>query len=219
MPAADDKWTLRKVGSDRDYRTTFGKLKAWALEGRVEPDDLVGPAEQGSAGLTPARDRLELLPFLEPAGVTGAVLASDDVVAFGPRRGGGEDDEVILDMTPLIDCVFLLLIFFMLTATFSNQGGLRVKLPESGAAESEVDDKRLTVTVDLDGRYYLNDETEPTAKASLRTRLEKEVAASMRTTLIIRADEDVPHGAVVHVMDAGKRVGVEKILVGTEKKR
>lgn len=219
----DERWILRKAGADRDwFASSYDKLKAWALEGRIDPDDQVGPESAGDDGLRAARELPDLRAFLAPGEVRSTVVASGggEGGGFGPRReGSAESDEVILELTPLIDVVFLLLIFFMLTATFSHQGGLKVKLPESGAASSEVDDKRLTVTVTDRGEYFMNEERTPVAREALRPRLEREVAASLRTTLIIRADETVPHGDVVFVMNAAELSGVEKILVGTEKKR
>ena len=208
------RWTLRRADGGGEYHVSFTQLREWALEGRVDSADLVGP--EGSADLRTAATWPELRRFLDPSQARSAVLSSSDLMAFGPRRQSDDDDDVLPDLTPLIDCVFLLLIFFMLTTTFSTQGGLRVKLPEAGAADSEVDDQRLTVTIDANGAIELNDE--PIASEALAARLSQAVETSLRTTLIIRADAGVAHGKVVAVMDAARRAGVEKLLVAAEKK-
>lgn len=130
------------------------------------------------------------------------------------RRRGGEAPDVSL--TPLIDVVFLLLIFFMLTATFDRQNRIDVDLPVAGAASATTDAERVVVTVGADGAYALAGRSLPSG--ALTTALRRALGeAADKGRLLIRADGRAPHQAVVTVMDAAARVGVGHIAIATAK--
>ena len=120
-----------------------------------------------------------------------------------------------LDITPLIDMVFLLLIFFLLTSSFLIQPGIKVKLPASESSETQAS-RDLILTVTKDNLIYLN-----AKKVSLKTlsrKLEFAFKKSKDKLLIIKADKEVLHGKVVEIMDIARGVGVEKLAIGTEPK-
>lgn len=129
------------------------------------------------------------------------------------RRKYGE----IPDLTPMIDVVFQLLIFFMVTAVFAITPGLDIKLPE--AEESEAPDKEnLFIVVDQDGNMKLNHKT--VTFANLKDELESKRALLDDTTLIIiQGDERATHGQIVQIMDIARQVGIVDQVIATEPQR
>lgn len=120
-----------------------------------------------------------------------------------------------LEIAPLIDVVFLLLIFFLLSSPFIFQHGIKVKLPE--AATEEVQPKRdIFITIDKDGVIYLNDKI--TDIEALSSELKRLILEDKQRFVIIRADKDTRHGRVVEVLDVSKMVGVERLGIATSPK-
>ena len=129
------------------------------------------------------------------------------------RRTPSKLDESKLDITPLVDCVFLLLIFFMVTTVFSTTPGLRVDLPK--AAESDMPpEKDLNIVVSKEGELELNGV--PVIMAELPRALEEARATYRSKVLIIKADKKTFHEVVVDVMDAAKGVGIDELAIATE---
>ena len=112
------------------------------------------------------------------------------------------------DMTPLIDCVFLLLIFFMVTTVFLHTKGLEVDMPaQSEAVEDQKKD--INVLIDSEGKIELKGEgIEP---ASLAQRLVQAMEEANNKNIIINADGDCAQRHVVFVVDEARAVGVEGI--------
>ncbi len=118
----------------------------------------------------------------------------------------------IINITSLIDVMFLLLIFFMVSTTFAEQPGIKLKLPSASTAEpSRLE--RLTLTIDKDGRMFLNDV--PVQEEKLRVDL-KAAASKPDATLVLRADRDVPYGYVIRAMDISRQSGIRNIVSLTE---
>lgn len=120
-----------------------------------------------------------------------------------------------LDLVPLIDIVFLLLIFFMLTATFTIQPGIKVKLPQASTSGEELE-KQLTVYITDEDVLYLNREKIDFSdlKSKLKYNINKNGRGKM---LIIKADENARHGIVVKVMDIANAAGIDRLMVAAEK--
>jgi biopolymer transport protein ExbD len=121
----------------------------------------------------------------------------------------------VLDLTPLIDVVFLLLIFFMVSTTFlSDDGGLQVELPRSENRDliPEGSDVALKIgadgTMELDGRAVGLKEL----KSSLRRSAEDDPS----TMVVVRADKALAHGKVVEVMDLVRELGLTHFAIATE---
>ena len=118
-----------------------------------------------------------------------------------------------MDMTPLIDCVFLLLIFFMVTTVFSTPQTLQVDLPK--AAESDMPpEKDLNIVISKTGEMELNGQ--PVTMDELESRLREAKEMYRSKVLIIKADRRCLHGTVVDVMDAAKAVGIDELAIATE---
>ncbi|MDD2893159.1 MAG: biopolymer transporter ExbD [Halothiobacillaceae bacterium] len=130
-------------------------------------------------------------------------------------KGHGRRDEVSLDMTPLIDVVFLLLIFFMLTASFTQAQRLKVELPKAEQGESSQDQsKDWTIEIDAQGNYALNGEA--LAPEQLESRLHELPGRTEETVILIRADARTEHQAVVQALNAAKAAGLLHIGLATD---
>ena len=130
-----------------------------------------------------------------------------------PREGGVESGE--MELTPLIDCVFLLLIFFMVTTVFQEPYRLKVFLPEAEEA-AMIEEKKLVATIDRAGVMEVN--RHPVTMESVEGVLAREKEGVRVVTLIIRTDKETRHGLVLDLMETAKRIGIEKIVLATEKK-
>jgi len=130
------------------------------------------------------------------------------------REGEVEDDGI--NLTPLIDCVFLLLIFFMVTTVFKEPYRLRVLLPEAEQANL-IEEKKLVMTIDREGNMEVN--RHPVTMGTLEGVLAREKEGARVVTLIIRTDKKTKHGLVLDAMEVAKGIGIEKIVLATEKRR
>lgn len=129
------------------------------------------------------------------------------------RLSGEQRRKVLINITPLIDVVFLLLIFFVVTSTFLEQPGIDLSLPEASSAEiAERED--VVVQLAADGQIYLQDA--PVAPEALFEQIEERLQTSGTDRVILEADERVPHGRVVEAMDAARRAGATALVVATQ---
>jgi len=127
-------------------------------------------------------------------------------------------ENVDIGLAPLIDVVFILLLFFVVTTTFTRETQLKVDLPEaaSGTPPEEVEKKQLEVVIDVDGSYSLNGKT--LIKRDLNTlmgALAKESGGDTSLPMIISADGKTPHQAVITAMDAAGKLGFAHLRITT----
>lgn len=129
------------------------------------------------------------------------------------RRRRREEPNV--NLTPLIDVVFLLLIFFMVSTTFRREADLRLDLPEASRTPAPTE-QHLTVSIDAAGVYYVNDQALPDARPeTLRQALAAAAGEDRQQPLLLRADGRTPHQAVVTAMDAAGQLGFRRLVIGT----
>ncbi|MCO4770456.1 MAG: biopolymer transporter ExbD [Deltaproteobacteria bacterium] len=122
---------------------------------------------------------------------------------------------LILDLTPLIDVVFLLLIFFMVTTTFvPDSTGLQVDLPRSSSQEVIQEGEDLTLDLGADGTISLNGEV--LSLAQLSAELRKTAEKDPKTLIVLKADSEISHGRVVEVMDMAREIGLTSFAIATE---
>jgi biopolymer transport protein ExbD len=122
--------------------------------------------------------------------------------------------KALINITSLIDVLFLLLIFVMVSSTFMEQPGIKLELPQAQTAV--VTKQEFTLFMDKKGNVFLNDK--PVTMEALEPKL-KEVLSRMKDgSLTLKADRDVTHGLVVKVMDIVKKSGVKKLVIGTKLK-
>jgi len=122
--------------------------------------------------------------------------------------------DVVVDVTPLIDIIFQLVLFFMVSTTFVSAPGIEVDLPRSSADTilREKDDLNLWVTTE--GAVYVDDDAVDTI--GLRNALRATAQSNPATLVIIKADRAVDHGRVVAVMDMARGFGLTRLAIATE---
>ena len=121
-----------------------------------------------------------------------------------------------LNLTPLIDCLLFLIIFFMLSTTFAKTGKLQIQLPQADAGASKPVAKALDVAVDSRGHYAINGQPLASAKPEdLRAAIEAAAGSQRDQPFLISADGQAPHQAVVTVMDIAGQLGFRSLGVGT----
>ena len=125
-------------------------------------------------------------------------------------------EEQELNMTPLIDCVFLLLIFFMVTTVFKQPYSLQVVLPEAQQGVI-VEEKKLVASITQDGRMEINRHL--VTLDNLEQVLLREKEGTRSLTLVVRTDQETPHKYLLDLFEVAKRVGIEKIPLATEELR
>jgi len=124
---------------------------------------------------------------------------------FRPRNKGRG---LIINITTLIDVMFLLLIFFMVTSTFKNQPAINLVLPRSATASETVDTPAI-LFLTSEGDVYLNDTL--IDLVSLGERLKEMHDESGEDRMVLRADEDAAHGDVVRLIDTIKQSGFTRV--------
>jgi biopolymer transport protein ExbD/biopolymer transport protein TolR len=130
------------------------------------------------------------------------------------RRGGGRFGPALseINVTPLVDVILVLLIIFMVTAPMMTRG-IDVRLPKTESG-SDATDERLVVSVDRDNTVYLNDR--PVNLHLLTDRLKSEMERGGIDFVFLRADQAVPYGRVMLVMDQIKKAGADRIGMVTQ---
>lgn len=126
--------------------------------------------------------------------------------------------EDFVNLTPLIDVVFLLLIFFMVSTTFTKETHLKVDLPEANGQVSVADNKALDILITTDGSYSVNGQALINKQPeTLRSALQKLSDGDNTRPLTITADANVAHQAVVTAMDVAGQLGFVHLSMTTRK--
>ncbi len=130
------------------------------------------------------------------------------------RRQQVEDQGI--NLTPLIDVVFLLLIFFMVSTTFTKETHLSVDLPEAVGEQSSDLPEQIEILINSDGSYSVNGLALVNNQvATLRSALEKTSEGNNQVPLVITADANTPHQAVVQAMDVAGQLGFARLSITT----
>lgn len=131
---------------------------------------------------------------------------------LSPRRR--EEPEV--NLTSLIDVVFLLLIFFMVSTSFIREASLSLQLPTASSAAVPMEAEPVEITVGADGRYFFgSDELVNTTPATLRRALLDAAGGDTGRVVVVRADARASHQSVVTVIDAAGRAGFAEVSIVT----
>ena len=129
-----------------------------------------------------------------------------------------KDAEVSVNLTPLIDVVFLLLIFFMVSTTFTKETHLSLDLPEATGEESTDLPQQIEILIDSNGQYVVNQQTLVSHKVeTVMAALQEVSQGDTKLPLVITADAQTPHQAVVTAMDAAGRLGFVHLSLTTKK--
>lgn len=126
-------------------------------------------------------------------------------------------EEPRVDLTPMVDVVFLLLIFFMISTTFVESPGISIKLPESSSQTIEREPKEIKVYLSQEGDIYHGEK-----KISIddfKGLLAENQADAKETTVLLLADQESRHGKVVILMDLARDAGFTKLAIATEQRK
>jgi biopolymer transport protein ExbD len=124
-----------------------------------------------------------------------------------PRR------KVFINITSLIDVIFMLLLFFMITSTFLEQPGIKLELPTARTSANS-EPQEYVLTIDKKGGVFLN--RLPVNLDGIEAEIRKALPMMKDAALVLKADQGTTHGLVVRVMDMAKRGGVKKLIIGTK---
>lgn len=127
-------------------------------------------------------------------------------------------EEATVNLTPLIDVVFLLLIFFMVSTTFTRETQLKLDLPQAASGEQveDTDIQQIELVISADGEVAINDKAllAPSAE-TLKTALRRESGGDITLPVIITADAQTPHQSVIMAMDAAGQLGFTRLRLTT----
>ena len=130
------------------------------------------------------------------------------------RRHATEQDEAEINMTPMLDIVFIMLIFFIVTTSFIKEKGLEVSRPSS-APPKQVEQKKGPIVLKIDGSSNITLKGRLLERKAVQANLEREKAEKPDSTLIVAAHPDAETDALVTILDAAKAVDIASVSVAT----
>ena len=131
-----------------------------------------------------------------------------------------EENSAVIDLTSMIDVLFVLVLFFMVTTTFSDTSSIAVSLPAASKTSVQPAKKDFAISITQNGEMFMSENGK-----ALGTQISLDQAAAefgrlkqtdSEITLIIRADKKVEHGSVVAVLDRAKSAGIDHIAIAAE---
>jgi len=126
---------------------------------------------------------------------------------------GAEEEENEINLTPMLDVVFIMLIFFIVTASFIKEAGIDVIRPDAVTADKQ-EDAAILIAISANDEIWIDRrETDPRA---LRTAIERLHSENPKGSIVIQADEDSTNEMLVIVMEAAKLVGVANVAIATD---
>lgn len=132
--------------------------------------------------------------------------------------GASDDDEITgINVTPLVDVMLVLLIIFMVTATYIVNQSINVNLPKADTADAaDEKTKNLAFVLDAQSQLYLNGDAITFEDVAARIREQRDKAQGASLNALIAADRDTPHGAVVKLIDTVRKNGVSDFAINVE---
>jgi len=125
-----------------------------------------------------------------------------------------QNKKIKLDLTSLIDVLFILIIFFTVSSTFLEQPGIELKLPEAKSSKGHTT-QRIIIYVDKDKNIFLNNDV--VSLNNLSDEVQKLADLQKDKSIVLKADQGVTHGLVIQIMDILRQHGIYKIVVSTVK--
>jgi biopolymer transport protein ExbD len=236
---------LKVVASNREFRgVSMEKLKKWAREGRIAPRDLVRPSgTQDWIVITQVSELATLLPLpaaktvprpslpevsetvhaADPTYVENAEEEFADVPVWTPQRSRRGLEEASMDMTPMIDVTFQLLIFFMFANQLANP--VPIVVPEAIYGRGVTPDGKQMILIDANAQYYLGESTKPENISPSLESLAREVQTNALNQggpmdVIINAHKGSKYVDLRQLMDRLSQVeGLGKVMVGVTEKQ
>jgi len=137
-------------------------------------------------------------------------------VKFKRHKNSSARAEALINLTPLIDVIFVLLLFFVVSTTFNKPNQIKINLPEvsnNTPAESNTDD--LEISISADGVYLVNGKTLAKQDEQHLTNALQQASSDTNKTIIITADANAYHQSVITAMDVAGKLGFSKIRITT----
>ena len=126
---------------------------------------------------------------------------------------GGEEEDNEINLTPMLDVVFIMLIFFIVTASFIKEAGIDVNRPDAPTADKQ-EDASILIAISANDEIWIDRrETDPRAVRGIIERLHAE---NPKGSLVIQADKESTNEFLVIVMEAAKAAGVTNVAIATE---
>jgi biopolymer transport protein ExbD len=129
------------------------------------------------------------------------------------RMLGSEEEDNEINLTPMLDVVFIMLIFFIVTASFIKEAGIQVERPDTTTADKQ-EDAAILIAISANDEIWIDrKETDPRA---VRGMIERLHAENPKGSIVIQADEESTNEMLVIVMEAAKQAGVANIAIATD---
>ena len=129
---------------------------------------------------------------------------------FGKGLGNEADEEVHIDLSPMIDCIFILLIFFIVTTVFVDETGVKVNKPDSGGAASNLESNSILLAVTAEDKVFYSGES--IGVQGVISKIKPQLIEQPDMPVIIQGDKDASHGVV-------QQVHAQAVLAGAAKER
>jgi len=129
------------------------------------------------------------------------------------RRRARQEEESEVNLTPMLDVVFIMLIFFIVTASFVKESGIEVSRPQAATAEKK-ERANILVAISEDGEIWIDGR--PVDVRALQANIERLHAENPQGSVVIQADEESKNGLLVQVMDAARQAGVYNVSIAAE---
>ena len=129
------------------------------------------------------------------------------------RNRNREEEVASIDMTPMLDIVFIMLIFFIVTTSFVKEAGIQVNKPEANQANKEPS-ANIFIAIRDTGEIWMDKRQVDVKRVAAN--LERMLAEQPTDLVVIQADKEAEHGRVVEVMDQIKEAGIDKISIAAE---
>ena len=130
-------------------------------------------------------------------------------MAFRRKKRG----EVRIEITPMVDVVFLLLIFFMISTSFVDISAIGINLPKASSTQIDTENSELKVYLDKNGRVYLNEQE--VNKEEVENLITQHAQTAAQTHFKLYADEEVKHGRVIEFIDLARQQGFATLSIAT----
>jgi len=122
--------------------------------------------------------------------------------------------KIALNLTSLIDVLFILIIFFTVSSTFLEQPGIQLQLPEAETSETHTVQK-VVIYINKEGTIYVNDDS--VSLENMIESVQQLVSAQTDKSVVLQADSEISHGFIIRIMDRLRKNGIYKIVVSTLK--
>lgn len=129
------------------------------------------------------------------------------------RKRFKEEEDAAIDMTPMLDIVFIMLIFFIVTTSFVKEAGIDVSKPEASQAQAKPS-ANIFIAIRANGEVWMDKRMVDVERVGAN--IERLLAEQPTDIVVIQADKEAKHGTVVKVMDQIKEAGIDKISIAAE---